>query len=59
MEDMSHGNSEGNKLRFNPATGLIETTGGSDPDSRDLRITPDDVKFAKQREERNHDRSSR
>jgi len=46
MEDMAHGNSEGSKLRFNPATGLIESTGGSDPDSRDLGVTPDDLKFS-------------
>ena len=59
MEDTTQGNSVGNKLKFNPATGRIEVTGSSDPDSTDLGITPDDLKFSRDWEERNHDRSSR
>ena len=46
MEHLSQGDSTGKKLKFDPGTGLIETTGGNDPDSRDLAYTPDDFKFS-------------
>ena len=51
MQDMAHGDSVGSKLKFNPATGRIEVTGGSDPDSKSLGYTPDDFKFSRNWEE--------
>ena len=59
MEDMAHGKSVGNKLKFIPESGRIEVTGSSDPDNKDLSYTPDDFKFSMNREERTYDRSSR
>jgi len=57
MEDMAHGNSVGNRLRFIPETGRIEVVNSTDPDSSNLGYTPDDFKFSED-DEKNIDKSA-
>jgi len=45
MQEKARGNQMGSKLKWDPATKQIAVTGDKNSSSKDLDITPEDMKF--------------